>query len=67
MRRKHVYQFFILLQQCVCGGLVVEKDYSFIAELAAIILPTAIGGAILFTFYDREVIKEFNSKRKAYE
>ena len=65
MRRKHVHQFFILLRQCVCGGLVVEKDYSFIAELAAIILPTAIGVAILFIFYDREVIKEFNSKKKS--
>jgi hypothetical protein len=62
MRRKHVYQFFILLTQCVCGGLVVEKDYSFIAEFAAIILPTAIVVAILFIFYDREVIKEFNDK-----
>lgn len=62
MRRKHVYQFFILLLQCVCGGLVVEKDYGFIAEFAAIILPTAIAEAILFIFYDREVIKEFKNK-----
>lgn len=63
MRRKHVYQFFILLLQYVCGGLVVEKDYSFIAEFAAIILPTAVVGAVLFIFYDREVIKEFKDKR----
>ncbi len=62
MRRKHVYQFLILLLQCVCGGLVVEKDYSFNVELAAIILPTAIVGAVLFVFYDREVIKEFKDK-----
>ena len=65
MRRKHVYQFLILLLQYVCGGLVVEKNYSFIVELAAIILPTAIGVAILFIFYDREVIKEFHSKKKS--
>ena len=62
MRRKHVYQFFILLLQCVCGGLIVKEDYSFIAAFAAIILPTAIGVAILFKFYDREVIKEFKGK-----
>lgn len=62
MRRKYVYQFLVLLLQYICGGLVVTKNYSMIAEFAAIILPCAFVGAVLFRLYEREIIKEFNNE-----
>lgn len=50
-----IYQFFILLLQFVCGGLVMKIEWDFITEFMFIILPFSVLGAILFTLYDHEI------------
>lgn len=56
--KKRVCQFFILLCQFICGGLVTSVEFNFIIELVVIILPFSIVGAILFVLYDQEIKEE---------
>ena len=53
--KARIYQFFILLLQFVCGGLVMKIEWDFMTEFMFIILPFSILGAILFTWYDYEI------------
>ena len=56
--KARIYQFFILLLQFVCGGLVMKIEWDFITEFMFIVLPFSVLGAILFTLYKHEIKKQ---------
>ena len=53
--KARIFQFFILLLQFACGGLVVKKEWELIIEFIFIILPFSVLVAILFTLFEREI------------
>ena len=55
--KARIYQFFILLLQFVCGGLVVGMECKSLIEVILIILPFSVLEAILFVLYDYEIEK----------
>lgn len=56
--KARIYQFFILLLQYVCGGLVMKMEWNFVTEFMFIVAPFSLLGAILFTLYEREIKKQ---------
>lgn len=53
--KARIYQFFILLLQFVCGGLVAKMEWDVITEFMFIILPFSVLVGILFTLYEQEI------------